>query len=69
METKRVELCIIMDLVNMNKYLIKGCKGGAARLFSVISSEWTTGSGHKLKYKKFHLDTRKNLFTVKVSKD
>ena len=69
MKTKRVELRIVMDLVNMHKYLIEGCKEGAARLFSVISSEWTTDSGHKLKYKKFHLDIRKNFFTMRVGKD
>lgn len=39
MKTMKVELCRVMDLVNINKYLIEGCKERAARLFSVISSE------------------------------
>lgn len=32
MKTKRVELCIVTDHVNMHKHLIGGCKEGAARL-------------------------------------
>jgi len=33
----------------------------------VVSSE-TRGKGHILKYRKFHWNTRKNFFTVKVVK-
>lgn len=44
----------------MHKHPIEGGKKGAARLLSAISSEKTMDSGHKLKYKKFHLDIRKN---------
>lgn len=43
-----------------HKYLLEECKGGATRLFSAISSEWTVESGHKLKYRKFHLDIQRN---------
>lgn len=31
----------------------------------VVSSEWTAGNGHKLQYKKFHLNIRES-FLVKV---
>lgn len=35
-----------MDLVNLHKYLLEECKGGATRLFAAISSEQTVESGH-----------------------
>lgn len=31
-----------------------------ARLFSVVPNEGITGNGHKLKYRKFHLNIKKN---------
>lgn len=68
METKRVELCIVMDCVNLHKYLLEKCKEGAMGLFAAISSEWTMESGHKLKYRKFHLDIQRNFFTLKLGK-
>lgn len=37
-------------------------------VISVVSSEYTEGSGHKLKHKKFHLLITKNLFTMSVIK-
>jgi len=37
-----------------------------ARLFSVVPRDRTRGSGHKLKGKKFYLNTRKNCYTVRV---
>lgn len=36
-----------------------------ARLFSVACSNMTSGNGHKLENKKFHINTRKN-FSVRV---
>lgn len=69
MNTKRVELCIVMDLVNLPKYLLEECKEGATGPFAAISSEWTMESGHKLKYRRLHLDIRRNFFTMKVGKD
>lgn len=37
-----------------------------AKLFTVLPSDRTTGNGYKSKYRKFHLSTRKTLFTVRV---
>lgn len=62
-------MCIVMDLVNLPKYLLEECKEGATGVFAAISSEWAMDSGRKLKYRKFHLDIRRNFFTRKVGKD
>lgn len=53
-------------LVNVYTYLIGGSKEYRVRIFTVLPSQRTRGSRHKLKYKSFFLNVRKNIFTVTV---
>ncbi|PKU36761.1 hypothetical protein llap_12933 [Limosa lapponica baueri] len=55
------------DLIYMYKYLKGGLKDDGAGLFSVVSSHRMRGNGHKLEHGKFHSNTRKNFFPVKVT--
>ena len=58
-------------LINISayKYLIGSCQVGWAKIFSVVSSGRTNGSGHKLEHRKFYMNTRrKSIFTVRVTK-
>lgn len=52
---------IVIDLVNLHKYLLEECKEGATGLFTAIGSERTMESGHKLKYRKFYFDIETSL--------
>jgi len=56
------------DIINAYKYLKGGCQEDGARLFSVVPSDRIRGNRHKMKHKKFHLNMRKNIFTLRVKK-
>lgn len=54
--------------VNMHKYLKEWCKLDGARLFSMVPSDRTRGSRHKLKHGGFlPSENKKTLFTVIVT--
>jgi len=56
------------DLVTVYKYLKCRSEVDGARLFSVVCSYRTRSKGQKLQHRKFHANTKKNSFTVRVTK-
>jgi len=55
------------DLINAYKSLKGGYHEDGARFFSVVPSDRTRGKGHKLKHRKFCLNTRKKFFPLRVT--
>jgi len=55
------------DFTSAYKYLKGGCQEDGAKLFSVVPSDRTRGSRHKLKQRKFCLKIRKNFFPLRVT--
>ncbi|KFP29470.1 hypothetical protein N325_01923, partial [Colius striatus] len=55
------------DLINIYKYLKGECQEVGTFLFSIVDSNRTRDNGMKLEHKKFHLNIRKNYFTVRVT--
>jgi len=55
------------DLIYTCKYLKGRCQEDGVKLFSVVPIDRTTGNGHKMKHRKFHLNMRKNFFPLRVT--
>jgi len=56
------------DLINVYKYLTGENEDEGTRLFPVVPSDTVQGNGHKLKHRKFLLNTSKHHLTARVVK-
>lgn len=54
------------DSISVFKYLKGGCNEDGVSVFSVFFSARSRGNGHKLIYKRLHLNTRRHFCTVQV---
>ena len=59
---------LVGSLISARKSLMGGSQLDEARLFLVVPSDRKMGNVHKLKCRKFHLNTGKKFFTVRVTK-
>ena len=55
------------NLISAYKYLMGRSQVDGARLFLVVPINKTRDNGHKLELRKFHLNVRKNFFTLSVT--
>ena len=56
-----------VDLISTYEYLQGGCLVDGPGLFSIVPSGRTRGNGHRLEHGKFHLNVRKNFFTLSIT--
>ena len=53
--------------MNTYKYLKSRCQVNGAKFFSVPLSDSTWNNRHSLKHRKFHLNMRMNIFTLRLT--
>jgi len=55
------------NLIDVYKHLKGGCKEEGAKFLSLVPSDRTRGDGHKLKHRRFPLNTRKPFSAVRAT--